>query len=250
VHQRAVDLGLALNKILVPSNDVAGFIGNGHFMRDLLFACQLVEELKPDLGIAAAISWIDRITRDALIRPMGIFQLADYVGLDVCQKILHVMNTHIEGETLHSPFIDSCLAAGLRGGQEPDGSQRPGIFSYEKGRPRAIFQANGAYGEIPPLPHPIQPLKTWKTWKEMRAEADMSHALHAYFAQLWTQDDPSSELAKRYLCQSRKSAQTLLEHGVAKSADDVNKVLCYGFFHLYGPLSPCIPEGTLESPVQ
>jgi 3-hydroxyacyl-CoA dehydrogenase len=40
----AAELGKRLRKKLVPSNDVSGFIGNGHFMRDGLYAISEVEK--------------------------------------------------------------------------------------------------------------------------------------------------------------------------------------------------------------
>ena len=66
--------------MVVPSNDVAGFIGNGHFMRDILYATREVEKLQKEFGFVEAIYAMNRISQDYLIRPMGIFQLIDYVG--------------------------------------------------------------------------------------------------------------------------------------------------------------------------
>ena len=40
-----------LRKTVVPSHDVAGFIGNGHFMRDALYAVAEVERLAEDFGL-------------------------------------------------------------------------------------------------------------------------------------------------------------------------------------------------------
>ena len=62
-----------LRKVLVPSNDFAGFIGNGHFMRDALHGINEVEKLTPNHSFAEAVYMINRITQDFLIRPMGIF---------------------------------------------------------------------------------------------------------------------------------------------------------------------------------
>jgi len=70
-----------LRKKIVPSNDFAGFIGNGHFMRDALYGINEVERLVAEEGFTfpEAVYTIDKISRDFLIRPMGIFQLVDYV---------------------------------------------------------------------------------------------------------------------------------------------------------------------------
>ncbi len=69
-----------LRKTVVPSNDIAGFIGNGHFMRDALFGISEAERISPEMPLHEAFYCIDRVTRDYLARPMGIFQLIDYVG--------------------------------------------------------------------------------------------------------------------------------------------------------------------------
>lgn len=80
-----------LGKQVVVSNDVAGFIGNGHFIREINLACDMVKELSKTHGEAQAIYMVNKMTRD-LGRPMGIFELIDYVGFDVCVKIANIMS--------------------------------------------------------------------------------------------------------------------------------------------------------------
>ena len=58
---------------------------------------------------------VNRVSQDWLVRPMGIFQLIDYVGIDVFQCILGVMNRFIDGEELHSDLIDELMKRGVRG---------------------------------------------------------------------------------------------------------------------------------------
>ena len=73
-----------IGKIIVPSRDIAGFIGNGHFMRDALYAINEVEKLSQSLSLPEAIFAINRVSQDFQIRPMGMFQLIDFnvsVGL-------------------------------------------------------------------------------------------------------------------------------------------------------------------------
>ncbi len=65
---------------------------------------------------------------------MGIFQLIDYVGVDVFSLILAVMERHL-AEGLVSPFVDRLLAQGVKGGQTSSGAQRDGILRYENGTP-------------------------------------------------------------------------------------------------------------------
>ena len=60
-----------LRKTVVPSNDVAGFIGNGHFMRDALHGIAEVERLAPEFGFVDAVYMVNRVSQDFLIRPMA-----------------------------------------------------------------------------------------------------------------------------------------------------------------------------------
>ncbi|RMG66538.1 MAG: 3-hydroxyacyl-CoA dehydrogenase family protein, partial [Calditrichaeota bacterium] len=109
-------LARRLGKIVIPSNDVAGFIGNGHFMRDGLHAIQEAERLqKEGFSFQQSIYMMNRVAQDFLIRPMGIFQLMDYVGLDVFQSILAIMNPHFPEENLHSELIDGLVSRGVKG---------------------------------------------------------------------------------------------------------------------------------------
>ncbi len=66
------ELAKRLEKTVVESNDIAGFIGNGHFMRECMYAAEEVERLK-DKGMAEAeaIFRINDISRSYLQRPMG-----------------------------------------------------------------------------------------------------------------------------------------------------------------------------------
>ncbi|MDP2865622.1 MAG: 3-hydroxyacyl-CoA dehydrogenase family protein, partial [Elusimicrobiota bacterium] len=135
-----------LRKIVVPSNDFAGFIGNGHFMRDALHGIGEAERLSAGMPFAEAVYTVNRATQDFLVRPMGIFQLIDYVGLDVCQYIMSVMGERlgtpcgkVSPEVLHSPLLDRFIAAGVKGGQFSDGSQKDGFFKYENNRPTQIY---------------------------------------------------------------------------------------------------------------
>jgi 3-hydroxyacyl-CoA dehydrogenase len=238
----------ALRKKVVPSNDVAGFIGNGHFMRDILFAAGEVERLSKKYSLPEAIWMINRITQDFLIRPMGIFQLTDYVGLDVCSYIMQVMNPYMEGEELSCKLIDRFLDQGVKGGQNPDGSQKNGILSYEKGRITGIWDpGNKEYipadkleketgtilGELPMGHIP---------WKEVIRDPGKEEKLGRYFGKLAEaagrgEAENGAGLAFVYGRNSRDIGQLLVDKKVAGSVDDVNTVLLTGFFHAYGPVN-------------
>lgn len=238
----AKELGKRLKKLLIHSNDVAGFIGNGHFMRDLLFACDKVEEFKKNHTQEEAIYIVNKITQDYLLRPMGIFQLADYVGIDVCQKILHVMSSRIPHERLHHPLIDKMLQAGVKGGQYSDGTQKDGFFHYQDGvlqgvysfeerRYKALNSQNWVAKcekELGPLPQGHIP------WKKLLNDRAKDERLKAYFGNLFQENSLGANFAKNYLLHSRDIANTLVKSGIAEKIEDVNSVLQNGFFHLYG----------------
>jgi 3-hydroxyacyl-CoA dehydrogenase len=58
------ELGRRLRKIIIPSNDVAGFIGNGHFMRDGLHGISEAERLSREIGFVSAVYTINRISQE------------------------------------------------------------------------------------------------------------------------------------------------------------------------------------------
>jgi 3-hydroxyacyl-CoA dehydrogenase len=233
----------ALRKKIVPSNDIAGFIGNGHFMRDILYGASEVERLSNDHTLVQAIWMINRVSQEFLIRPMGIFQLTDYVGLDVCQYIMQVMDPHMEGEELRCELIDRMLGQGIKGGQNPDGSQRNGIFSYEKGRITGIWDPDkGEY-----IPTDILEKETevrlgsvpegHVPWKELIRDPRKNEKLDAYFKNLSGEQSLGASLAAAYGKNSCSIGKLLVDKNVAASAEDVNTVLLTGFFHAYGPVN-------------
>lgn len=232
-----------LRKIVVPSNDFAGFIGNGHFMRDALHGIAEAERLSAEMSFTEAVYAVNRVTQDFLLRPMGIFQLIDYVGLDVCQYIMSVMGERFKGEVIHSPLLDRLIAAGVKGGQFSDGSQKDGFFKYEKNRPAAIYDPESKQyvsvasfqaacdAKLGPLP---EPALSWKTAvKHPKKEA----ALEEFFSKLAAMDTPGAVLARRYGQRSLEIGLKLVSDKVANREEDVNTVLLSGFYHAYGPIN-------------
>ncbi len=238
-------LGKRLGKILIPSNDVAGFIGNGHFMRDGLHGIHEAQQLQKDYSFVEAVYMVNRVSQDFLVRPMGIFQLIDYVGLDVFQAILNIMNPHFPNENLHSDLIDELVQRGVKGGQYPDGSQKDGFLKYEGGKIVAVYdlasgqyvgleegdwkaRADAALGELPASHQP---------WKALLKAENRDALLKQYFDELKQMDTLGARLALRYLKRSKEIGLQLVEQGVANKPEDVNGVLMYGFYHLYGPIN-------------
>ena len=240
----AQNLANRLRKIIVPSNDIAGFIGNGHFMRDALYGFAEAKRLEDELGFVNAVFAINLVSQKFLIRPMGIFQLCDYVGLDVVQFIMNVMNPYLDDEDLHSKLLDEMVERGVKGGQNPDGSQKNGFLQYEGGRIVGIYnfytgtytqtddiksEVNGFLGPVP---------DAFKPWKELIQSQDREKDLQAYFKELSQMDTPGAELARRYGSHSKHIGMRLVETGVSDNEGNVNKVLLTGFYHAYGPINP------------
>lgn len=239
------ELAKRLHKRVVPANDVAGFIGNGHFMRDILHATGEVRRLADEMTEPGAIYTMNKVSQDLLVRPMGIFQLIDYVGVDVCRLIMKVMTEHIERETLEDDLLDRTAQAGVLGGQYADGSQKDGFLKYEKGRPVGVYDLGRndyiLFGEgewaaklderIGPVPDGHRP------WRALLTDGGKEEKLATYFGNLARSQTRGAALAKAYLIRSKEIGQKLVNDGVANSDKDVNSVLTNGFYHLYGPIS-------------
>jgi 3-hydroxyacyl-CoA dehydrogenase len=235
-------LAKRLGKKVIPANDIAGFIGNGHFMRDGLHAIAEADRLRQGGDWAPVLYKMNRISQDWLLRPMGIFQLIDYVGVDVTQLILNVMNTYLPGKGLQSDLIDALVSKKVLGGQNHDGSQKDGMLKYEKGRPVAVYELDkGAYVPFDKLSKSSDELGAlpdgYRPWKALLMAADKQDALKNHFASLKASQDEGAKLAVDYLKASKAIGEQLVADGVANSPEDVNGVLTNGFFHLYGPIN-------------
>ena len=233
-----------LRKIIVPSNDKAGFIGNGHFMRDSLHGISEVEKLSEGMPFVEALYMINKVSQDFLIRPMGIFQLIDYVGVDVVSFIMQVMNPHLPDENLHSDLLDKLMNMGVKGGQNSDGSQKDGFLKYERGRPVAVFNPDTKeYVDISGLQTKCDEKLgvlpgTWKSWKVINFSRGKKDAmLEAFFNELSNMDTFGAQLAKKYNARSNEIGKYLVSSGVANNTEDVNTVMLTGFFHAYGPVN-------------
>ncbi|ADI38821.1 3-hydroxyacyl-CoA dehydrogenase family protein [Waddlia chondrophila] len=237
----ADELAKRLGKIIVYSKDVAGFIGNGHFLREINEALKEVSELESSYTLVEALCFIDQMTRDLLIRPMGIFQLFDYVGIDVLFRVMQIMAHYLKIE-FHSGLIDQMVAAGCTGGQYSDGSQKDGFFQYRGHTIEKIYDLKAkAYVDLPndligELPKGHLP------WKVMGKEKNREELLKRYLRNLFELDTLAARIASSHLLRSRDIARKLVADGVARSIDDVNTVIVNGFYHLYGPDDEHLPQ--------
>jgi 3-hydroxybutyryl-CoA dehydrogenase len=241
----ALDYAKKLRKKIVYSNDVAGFIGNGHFMRDALYGINKALELaeKENISIPEAIYIVDKISRDFLVRPMGIFQLIDYVGVDVCSFIMGVMNPYLEDEELYSPELHKMLDLGVKGGQFSSGAQKDGFLKYDGGRPIAVYDFNAKkYLEFTDIQAKCNekigaaPAKL-KPWKAVNFNKQKAAILEEYFVELNGTDSFGGKLAIEYLNNSKEIGKKLVNMNVARCDEDVNTVLLTGFYHAYGPIN-------------
>lgn len=230
----SLELVKTLKKIPILSKDVAGFIGNGHFIREIAFACKKVEELCSFMDLSQAIYTVNQVTQELLLRPMGIFQLIDYVGLDVCEKIFRIMRTYIPEETFDAPLLQKALKDSISGGQHVDGSQKEGLFRYEKGRPTSIYDWDSkSYQTIPSSSWIGKAPEGLLPWKALAKDPQSQDKIKHYFQNLSKSEENGALLAKEFLAQTQRIAQALVDHQVAETLDDVSTILKTGFGHLY-----------------
>lgn len=241
INDFAIQYVKNLKKTIVTSADVAGFIGNGHFMRDVRFGIEMANRLNEKMPLQQAILTVDTITRDYLVRPMGIFQLADYVGLDVVRYIMKVMHDRGIDDNLKSKLLDNLVEAGIKGGQNSDGSQKDGLFKYEKGKPVAVLEPESKqYTDLSILDSKVGTYlgakpEGYVKWKALLKATDKEDQLRNWFNNLKNGSNNGAILAMEYLQKSKDIALQLVKDGVAASEEDVNTVLMTGFFHSYGP---------------
>ena len=240
----ATELGKRLRKKLVPAKDISGFIGNGHFSRDGLYALNEVEKLKAEYGYHGALYIMNKVSQEFLVRPMGIFQLIDYVGLDVFQSLLRVMRTHLGKESLISELINQMMDKKVSGGQNPDGSQKDGFLKYEKSRPIGVYNVNEdkyfMFDEdwkmnIDSKLYPNN--EKFAPWRTLLMDPKKQEKLESHFEDLKKMNTWGSELGLNYLKATKQIAENLLIDGVATSADEINATLMNGFYWLYGPIN-------------
>ena len=174
---------------------------------------------------------------------MGIFQLIDYVGIDVVRFIMNVMDPYMQDEELHSLLLDKMINLDIKGGQHSDGSQRDGFLKYERGKPVGIFnpekkeyiaiedfkaQCDEKLGALP------DSVVAWKSVVKMKNKDEV---LKKYFDELNVLNTLGADLATKYGKRSKEIGKKLVSDNVALNEEDVNTVLMTGFFHAYGPIN-------------
>lgn len=235
------EMAKSLRKTIVPANDVAGFIGNGVFIREIVMALKMLKKLQEKYSFAESVAILDVVSRDLLLRPMGIFQLIDYVGVDVCHFIIEIMSSHLNID-LPDETLVKLIDLKVQGGQYSNGSQKDGFFKYERGRSVAAYQPDsGEYVTLDSINNsvldfvgtPPQPL----SWKALSRDRGKDEKLNDYFNDLRNSSTKGAELAGDYLDAMKEIGQSILDTKVSENSDDVNKVMVTGFHQLYGPIN-------------
>jgi hypothetical protein len=168
---------------------------------------------------------------------MGIFQTIDYVGVDICANIMHIMSVFLLDPALSSQLLEQYLAAGMKGGQHVDGTQKKGFFSYDTHKIEGVYSLHqNRYLPIKDfaLEKLLVPLPYDLSWRTLQNDPNKKEKISNSLAILFDSNTLGGQLAHQFLSHSLKTEKLLVEMGVADSLKDVDTVLKNGFFHLYG----------------
>jgi len=103
-------LSLKLGKTPTVVNDYAGFVSNRILMPMINEAIITLFE-----GVAG-VEEIDTVMKLGMAHPMGPLQLADFIGLDVCLSILHVLHDGFGNPKYYPcPLLTNMVTAGYKG---------------------------------------------------------------------------------------------------------------------------------------
>ncbi|HPW64393.1 MAG TPA: 3-hydroxybutyryl-CoA dehydrogenase [Cyclobacteriaceae bacterium] len=123
VTQQIMDLAKKLEKIPVEVNDYPGFVANRLLMPMINEAIYTLYEN------VAGVEEIDTVMKLGMAHPMGPLQLADFIGLDVCLSILHVLYDGF-GNPKYAPcpLLVNMVQAGHKGVKSGSG-----FYQYKAG---------------------------------------------------------------------------------------------------------------------
>ena len=110
VTSSIMQLSKMLEKVPVEVNDYPGFVANRILMPMINEAIYTLHE-----GVAG-VNEIDTVMKLGMAHPMGPLQLADFIGLDVCLSILHVLHDGF-GNPKYAPcpLLVNMVQAGHKG---------------------------------------------------------------------------------------------------------------------------------------
>lgn len=132
VTSQIMDLSRTLNKIPVEVNDYPGFVANRILMPMINEAIYTLFE-----GVAG-VEEIDTVMKLGMAHPMGPLQLADFIGLDVCLAILHVLHDGF-GNPKYAPcpLLVNMVTAGKKGIKTGEG-----FYSWTHGTKELVVAPN------------------------------------------------------------------------------------------------------------
>jgi len=105
-----IELSKKIGKTPVAVNDAPGFVSNRVLMPLINEAAYCVME-----GVATPKA-VDAVMRLGMNHPMGPLELADFIGLDVCVDILHVLHQGLGDPKYRAcPLLKKYVAAGWLG---------------------------------------------------------------------------------------------------------------------------------------
>ena len=132
VTDTIVELSKQLGKVPCVVNDYPGFIANRILMPMINEAIYSLYE-----GVAG-VEEIDTVMKLGMAHPMGPLQLADFIGLDVCLSILHVLHDGF-GNPKYAPcpLLVNMVTAGKLGVKSGEG-----FYTYTAGS-KELVVSNG-----------------------------------------------------------------------------------------------------------
>ncbi|MDO5968846.1 3-hydroxybutyryl-CoA dehydrogenase [Flavivirga aquimarina] len=124
VTKRIMDMSKTLGKIPVEVNDYPGFVANRILMP------MINESIETLYNGVAGVNEIDTVMKLGMAHPMGPLQLADFIGLDVCLSILHVMYDGFKNpKYAPCPLLVNMVRAGKLGVKSGEG-----FYDYSESR--------------------------------------------------------------------------------------------------------------------
>ena len=132
VTNKIMTLSQKLGKVPVEVNDYPGFVANRILMPMINEAIYTLYEN------VAGVEQIDTVMKLGMAHPMGPLQLADFIGLDICQSILNVLYDGF-GNPKYAPcpLLINMVTAGKLGVKSGEG-----FYSYSHGTKDLVVSDN------------------------------------------------------------------------------------------------------------